>query len=312
VRTAYAQTKRKADDHLRSLPLAWTILQPSLVYGPTSYGGMTTLRGLAAAPLAVPIVGDGSAAFRPIHVDDLAETLVRVLDDDRQHRRTLQVVGPQRLSMRDIIGRLRRWLGLKPARFVPLPLPVMRMVARVADLFGGGPMGSAALRQVLAGNAGDEPDGHFAAAIGFEPRAMDAALARQPAGTQDLWHARLYLLRPIVRGALALLWLLSGILGWFAPPDAWRDLADALAALDIPATPLAKAFCLVDIAIGVLVASAWRPSLAAALQVSVVLGYTLVLSLLSPGLWLHPYGPLLKNLPILALIPVWAVLERER
>ncbi|HKU94286.1 MAG TPA: NAD(P)H-binding protein, partial [Vineibacter sp.] len=312
VPTAYAQTKRRADEHLLSLPLEATVLRPSLIYGPTSYGGMTTLRSLAASPLVVPLVGDGSASFRPMHVDDLVETVDRVLGTDRQAGRILEPVGPDRLSLRDVIARLRRWLGLRPARFLAMPLPLVRVTARIADLFGGGPMGSASLNQLLAGNAGSQPDGRFAAEIGFQPRTMDDALARQPAGTQDLWHARLALLRPAVRVALAALWLLSGILGWLAPPDAWRDLSAMLERLSLPVALLANAFCALDVVIGLLVLFRWRPALLAAFQVAVVAGYTVVLSLLVPALWLHPFGPLLKNLPILALIAVWAVLERER
>ncbi len=312
VTTAYAQTKRRADEHLQAAPLSGTVLRPSLIYGPTSYGGMTTLRSLAAAPLVVPLVGDGWASFRPMHVDDLVETVHLVLHTDRHAGQVLEPVGPERLSMRDIIAKIRRWLGLKPARFVMVPVPVLKITARIADMVGGGPMGSASLAQLLAGNAGSQPDGHFAAAIGFQPRAMDEALARQPAGTQDLWHARLALMRPAVRTVLALLWLLSGILGWFAPQDAWRDLSATLTRLDIPAVLLANAFCALDVVIGVLILLRWRPALLAAFQAIVVAGYTVVLSVLVPDLWLHPFGPLLKNLPILALIAVWAVLERER
>jgi uncharacterized protein YbjT (DUF2867 family) len=312
VATDYATTKNHADDHLRGLPLDWTVLKPSLIYGRVSYGGMTTLRGLAAAPLVVPVPGDGSVAFRPIHADDVAETIVRVVEGEAHARQTLEPVGPQRLSLRAIAAMLRAWLGLRPAPVLPVPLPLMRLAARVADLVGGGPMGSAGLAQVLAGNAGREPDGVFATAIGFTPRRLDAALAAQPAGTQDLWHARLYLLRPLTRIALALLWLLSGILGWFAPAESWRDLAAALDRIGIAAAPLAQTFCAIDVAIGVLILAGWRPPLLAGLQILVVAGYTIVLSLLAPGLWLHPFGPLLKNLPILALIAVWAILERER
>jgi len=312
VTTDYAQTKRRADEHLKSLPLDGTVLRPSLIYGPTSYGGMTTLRSLAAAPIFVPLVGDGSASFRPMHVEDLVETVQRILHTDRHAGQILEPVGPHRLSMRDVIARLRRWLGFRPARFIALPLPVVKVTARVADMFGGGPMGSVALNQLLAGNAGSQPDGQFAAQIGFQPRSMDDALARQPAGTQDLWHARLSLMRPAVRSALAVLWLLSGILGWLASPDAWRDLSAILGRLNIPAAPLASAFCAFDVMIGLLVLFRWRPALLASLQTVVVAGYTIVLSVLVPDLWLHPFGPLLKNLPILALIAVWAVLERER
>ncbi len=310
--TPYASTKKRADDHLRGLDLDWTVLRPSLVYGDGSYGGMSAMRGLAGAPLAIPVPGDGVAAFRPIHVEDLVETVARVLDGKAFARRTLEPIGPRRLTLRDILGRLRGWLGLPPARFLLVPLPVMRVVARLVDLFGGGPMGSASLKQLLVGNAGHEPGGVFAAAIGFAPRSFDQALAAHPAGTQDLWHARLYLLRPALRASLALLWILSGVLGWLAPPDSWRDLAGTLAKIDLPAAPLAAAFCVVDVVLGLLILCRVRPGLLALAQIGVVAGYTLVLSVLLPGLWLHPFGPLLKNLPILAAIAVWWALEQER
>lgn len=43
-----------------------------------------------------------------------------------------------------------------------------------------------------------------------------------------------------------------------------------------------------------------------------VLGYTAFFTLFAPMLWLLPMGGVLKNIPILALIAVLAVLEGER
>ena len=45
---------------------------------------------------------------------------------------------------------------------------------------------------------------------------------------------------------------------------------------------------------------------------AVTLAAPILLTVLAPGLWLEPFGALLKNLPILALIGVWMVLEEER
>jgi len=41
-------------------------------------------------------------------------------------------------------------------------------------------------------------------------------------------------------------------------------------------------------------------------------GYTLLLSVALPGLWLDPFGPLLKNLPIMVAVLLLAALEQER
>jgi uncharacterized protein YbjT (DUF2867 family) len=87
IGTDYAWTKKCADDHLRSLPLDWTVLRPSLVYGDGSYGGTSALRGLAGLPLVSPLVGEGTIAFRPLHIDDLVETVVRVTRVSDSHDR---------------------------------------------------------------------------------------------------------------------------------------------------------------------------------------------------------------------------------
>lgn len=310
--TAYALTKKRADDHLRTLPVAWTILRPSLIYGPGSYGGTSVLRGLAGLPFVSPLIGDGSAAFRPLHMDDLVETVMRVIEQDRFAGQTLEPVGPHVLTQRDLVARYRRWLGLEPAVSISFPLPFLRLAARVADIAGGGPMGTMGLRQALAGNAGGEDDGVFARAIGFTPRSMDEQLARQPANTQDLWQARLYFLRPLLRAMLLLLWLGSAIAGTLAPVDAYAAVDAALTHLGLPSRPLALAFSMVDFLIAIALFVRWKPRLTGLLQLAVVSGYTVLLGVLAPGLWLDPFGALLKNLPILAAIGVWMVLEEER
>lgn len=302
VGTPYALTKKRADDHLRSLPLEWTVLRPSLVYGEGSYGGTSTLRGLAGLPLITPVIGGTTAAFRPIHIDDLVETVARVLDG-RFASRTLEPVGPDTLSLREVVAKYRQWLGLAPAWAVSVPLPLMRLVARVADWAGGGPMGSAGLAQTLAGNGGREPAGAFAQAIGFVPSSMDERLARRPAQTQDLWQARLYFVRPALRIALAAMWLGSAALGLLTPPALYAAIA---------APWVAWLFSAIDLLIGLALVTRYKPRLVGMAQLAIVGGYTLGLTLLAPSLWLDPYGGLLKNLPILAAILAWMALEEER
>lgn len=302
VGTQYALTKKRADDHLRSLPLDWTVLRPSLVYGEGSYGGTSTLRGLAGLPLATPLLGDATAAFRPIHIEDLVETVARVLDGGFA-RRTLEPVGPETLSLREGVAKYRQWLGLAPAWEVRVPLPLLRLIARLADLGGGGPMGSAGLAQTLAGNAGHEPAGVFAQAIGFAPASMDERLARRPAQTQDFWHARLYFLRSALRIGLAAMWLGSAAVGLLTPPAQYAAIA---------APWVAWLFSAIDLLIGLALLVRAKPRLFGVIQLVIIGGYTAGLTLLAPSLWLDPYGGLLKNLPILAVVLAWMALEEER
>jgi uncharacterized protein YbjT (DUF2867 family) len=312
VGTEYALTKKRADDHLRSLPIDWTVLRPSLVYGEGSYGGTSALRGLAGLPLISPLVGDGTMAFRPLHIEDLLETTARVIENDHFARQTLEPVGPEIVTLGQLVGRYRAWLGLAPAVAIPIPLPVMNIVARIADMAGGGPLGTMSLRQLLAGNVGHEPAGVFARAIGFTPSSQKDMLARRPAQTQDIWHARLYFVRPLLRLALVFMWLGSAAVGLLAPVASYAAVDTALTNLGLPARTVAVAFSMFDLLIAAMLLARWNARLLAVVQLVAVAGYTAVLTILAPSLWLDPFGGLLKNVPILMAICAWAALEDER
>ncbi|MDT8327755.1 MAG: DoxX-like family protein [Roseovarius sp.] len=84
------------------------------------------------------------------------------------------------------------------------------------------------------------------------------------------------------------------------------DLSDTLLIV------LARAGGLVDLALGVGLLRGWRPRLLAGLQAGMVLGYTAAFTWLAPALWALHLGGLLKNIPILTLIAIAAILEEER
>jgi hypothetical protein len=47
-------------------------------------------------------------------------------------------------------------------------------------------------------------------------------------------------------------------------------------------------------------------------QIALILAYTAIISLRLPEYWLHPYGPILKNLPMLAALWLLAEFDRAR
>jgi hypothetical protein len=49
-----------------------------------------------------------------------------------------------------------------------------------------------------------------------------------------------------------------------------------------------------------------------AAQVAIMLAYMAVISIFLPEFWLHPFGPLIKNLPLLAATLIMLILEEEK
>ena len=307
--TDYAATKLAADDYLRATALEWIVLRPSLVHARGAYGGTALFRAMAAMPFAIPLPGAGNQEFQPIHVDDLAQVVIQALETDRLVRATLDPVGPDRLTLRAILADLRRWLGFGAARFVSIPQPLVRAATALGDRLGG-PLNSTALAQLERGNTGDYAA--FARATGMTARGWPECLARQPAHTQDRWHARLYFVRPILRYTLVFLWLASAVAGAL-DLRAWSVLLATQVPMGIRAALLLLALaCLLDLVLAALVVRRWRPRRLALIQVTVILGYTAVATILFPSLWTEPLGPLFKNVPILAAVLAWGAVEEDR
>jgi hypothetical protein len=67
---------------------------------------------------------------------------------------------------------------------------------------------------------------------------------------------------------------------------------------------------LMDLAFGIGTLALKRRRRLWLMQLALILFYTIVISFRLPEFWLHPYGPLLKNLPMLAAI--WLLYELEK
>lgn len=306
AQTPFAHYRRKGEDIAKRYDV--TILRPGLVLGDTSYGGSSLLRALAAMPLCTPVVGKGEQAFNPIHASDLAVIVAQLLIYPHPDK-PLEIGGPETLSQTQVIQKTRAWLGLRPVPALHLPLPLAHALGWIGDRMRLGPISRSAVAQlntsVLAKPAPELAN--FPA-----PRGLSAFLNARPASSQDLWHARLYLTRPLLRITLAFLWLASGILGLTLAPGSFLPLLPNSPLPDSALLLLARMGGLIDLAIAASLLRGWRPKRLALIQALMVAGYTAVFSILAPLLWLLPLGGLLKNIPILALIGVSAILEDER
>jgi uncharacterized protein YbjT (DUF2867 family) len=307
VDTDYARAKLAGERLLQDGSLDWTILKPSLIVAKGSYGGTSLIRGLAGLPLFTPLVGDGHFSFSPLHAQDLARTVRVVCEEGRFGGQVLEPAGPEIISLRDLLSRYRAWLGLPSAPFLSIPMGFMRLLAGLGDRMGRGPISRNSLAQLIAGNEGDGQ--RFAREIGFTPRSLTQFMAEEPAEVQDRWHARLFFMAPVLKFALAAMWLFSGFIGFFTGLPLAQEV---LATLGLPsglAMPVVVLTCLIDLVISFLVLSGRK---ATAAQLIVIAGYTLVLTFALPALWLDPLGPLLKNIPIVAAVLCHGVLREQR
>ena len=173
-RLHYASSKARAEAAVRDSGLDWTILKPSLQFGPGD-GFFNIIAGLVRiSPGIVPVPGDGKSRFQPIFVGDVAAIVVRSLADPGTIGETFELGGPRYWTYREITLEVLSALGKRRA-IMPMPLPLIRLVAGAAELVHlPFPVATDQLRQLSLDNVG--PLDLISSRFGFEPRPMEGAL----------------------------------------------------------------------------------------------------------------------------------------
>jgi uncharacterized protein YbjT (DUF2867 family) len=167
----FLRSKGLAQDYVAASELAWTAFRPSSIFGPRDEFFNALARMVRLTPLCFPLVGGGEAEFQPLYVHDVAEAVVRSLDDDTTIGRELALGGPEVRTMGEIARRILRAMDASRL-LVPAPTWLLRLPVLIMErALPGSPVPSElldllAVRNVIDRNALVE---HF----GITPRAFD-------------------------------------------------------------------------------------------------------------------------------------------
>ena len=303
-------SKKAADDCLRTLDLDWVILRPSLVFG-RGGGSAALFAALSALPVTV-LIGDGEQQLQPVSIDDLSAAIASLLAVDAPVRVSIDVVGPRPISYAAMLASYRAWLGLGAARVMQVPprlvLAGAAVNAGLGGLLAGPTFNREAVQMLERGSSGDADA--LSGLLGRPPEVIASALLACPAVQADRWHARLFFLRPLLRVSIGLLWLFTGLLslGLYPAGQSYGLLAQlGITGLFAPLALYGAA--LLDIGLGVATLTRWRIQWVGMAQIALMLGYTLLISIGLSELWLHPFGPVSKNIPLIVATLIMLALE---
>lgn len=298
--TGYWRSKGAADaDLLARHALSVSVVRPSLVYGDAGASSIM-FRALATLPAVMMPMAHG-AKVQASHIDDVTAVLVKLVLEPGTVPRELSMVGPRATTMAGYLDALRTGMRAAPSLVMELPSPIARLAARVASLIPASAFTPESLLMLehSADGSNTADAGPVTAVLGRPLRdPVQFARPEQRIAATWSWGA------PAATLAMAVLWLATAYVSWFGWPHA--DSMAWLAACGIPARwqePVLLAASLTDAAIGVALLLRPRRWMWAA-QLALVGGYTAVMSICLPEFWLHPFGPLSKNLPLLALMLV--------
>ena len=127
--TPYVRAKGRVEHAVRTSGLEWTIVRPTLTFGP----GDILINNMAWALRRLPVYGmpgSGRYPIQPVHVDDVARICVELAGAEPGD--VVDAAGPDHLGFREMVDIVRSAVG---SRSVVLPMPTWAVLT-AARLLG--------------------------------------------------------------------------------------------------------------------------------------------------------------------------------
>ena len=133
----YLRSKGQAEELIQAHAgeLAWTILRPSVIFGP----GDSFLNRFAGLLRLLPgpfPLARANSLFAPVHVDDVAAAIQLGLEERRTDGQCYELCGPEAYTLRELVQMTARAIG-QQRRIVGLPDGIAKLQARVMERLPG-------------------------------------------------------------------------------------------------------------------------------------------------------------------------------
>ena len=303
--TPYHTSKNEADIYLRKLGVPYAILHPSIVYGE---GGKSTalFEALASLPLT-PIIGDGSQLLQPIALNDLINSVIRAIKS-KEEKIEFNLVGEDVVTYKELLQGFRQFLNRPATKSISVPTFGTDFIGKILD---EPTVNSDNIIMLNQGNSADiTPLSDF---LDYTPIGIKKNLFNKKANNAQKLYASLYLVSPILRLIIGFVWIWSGVVSAFLYPQPLAlDLLHEVGISSSYDVFVLYGASFLDIVLGICIILNFKLRALLLFSFVVIVGYTLILTLLASHHWFHPFGAILKNLPLLVSIYMLIQMEKYR
>jgi NADH dehydrogenase len=145
----FLHSKGVAQDSVKTSGLRWTILRPSVIFGPEDQFVNVLGRLIRLTPKVFPLPGGGTARFQPIAVDDVARVIRMSLEKKGTVNQVYDLGGAVPLTLRQMTERILTAMGTHRT-LVPVPVKLLRPLVALAQRLLPNPPVTSSLLDLLA------------------------------------------------------------------------------------------------------------------------------------------------------------------
>jgi len=171
--SAYARSKAAGEQAVKDAFPTATILRPAIVFGPED-DFFNRFAAMAVTMPVLPLIGGGETRFQPVYVGDVADAVVRALDDPAAAGRTYELGGPKVYTFRQLMELMlaeikrNRW-------FMNLPFGLASLQAMLMAVLPNPPLTVDQVEMLKRDNVVSS-GALTLATLGIEPNAVEAIL----------------------------------------------------------------------------------------------------------------------------------------
>lgn len=136
-----------AERAVRESGAEWVILRPSWVYGPDDKSLNRFVTFIRYLPI-VPVIGDGTNKVQPIVIWDVADASAECVFNEATTNQTIELGGPEELTMDEIIGVLQKVMGTNRP-LIHQPRGLMKLFSMPMAILPAPPLSPAAIDFIL-------------------------------------------------------------------------------------------------------------------------------------------------------------------
>jgi len=129
AKSEYHKSKWAAEELVRASGISFTILRPSLIYGPGDQFTIRLSEMIRLSPV-LPVIGSGRSKVQPIFIDDVATCIVTAVTSDCCLNEIYEIGGPDQLTYEEVTVAIADAMGVKRPT-LHLPLFFMKSMATV-------------------------------------------------------------------------------------------------------------------------------------------------------------------------------------
>jgi uncharacterized protein YbjT (DUF2867 family) len=171
----YHRTKWQSEEVVRASALDWTIIRPSLIFGPGDEFVSVLARMVRRLP-AVPVLGDGQYQVQPIAVEQVAEGFARALRLPLTVGQTYEMAGPEPHRFVELLDQIGAALAVARVRKIHIPLGLIKIMTRAFGWLPFFPVTKDQITMLEEGNVADPA--RFYADFSITPEPLAVGLKR--------------------------------------------------------------------------------------------------------------------------------------